>query len=396
VSRQSPALAELATATVARLREPGPSGRRPASAVVGIRTAAGEAVAADGWAELPTAGAPGTPMSPDLLLDVASVTKVAVTTTLAMLLTDAGSLDLGTPAARYLPALADDVRREITVEQLLTHTAGLRPWWPLYVEQTDRDRALAAAAGLPLAAAPGTTWCYSDLGLMLAGQVIEAVTGLGLAEAFATMVAAPLGLTARYGPVPPAEAAASADSDAYEHAMIATGTPYPVPYRPADFPGWRTGPMRGTANDGNAAHALAGVAGHAGLFATVADLLRLGSALRGGEVVRGSTLARFATPSRLNPDQAVGFRRTRLDAGVTLLHHGGFTGTFLAVGLETELVIAGGAMRLYGTLGPIPAHGAPADRTGLLVSQRIHDHLLDAARTALAPTALPATILEER
>jgi serine-type D-Ala-D-Ala carboxypeptidase len=112
--------------------------------------------------------------------------------------------------------------------------------------------------------------------------------------------------------------------------------------------------------------------------------------------VRGSTLARFATPSRLNPDQAVGFRRTRLDAGVTLLHHGGFTGTFLAVGLETELVIAGGAMRLYGTLGPIPAHGAPADRTGLLVSQRIHDHLLDAARTALAPTALPATILEER
>lgn len=396
MSRQPRPLAELATATAGRLREPGASGRRPASAVVGIRTAAGEAVAADGWAELPTAGRPGTPMSPDLLLDVASVTKVAVTTTLAMLLTDAGSLDLDTPAARYLPALDHDVRREITVEQLLTHTAGLQPWWPLYVEQTDRDRALAAVAGLPPAAAPGTTWCYSDLGLMLAGQVIEAVTGLGLAEAFATMVAAPLGLTARYGPVPPAAAATSADSDAYEHAMIATGTPYPVPYRPADFPGWRTGPARGTANDGNAAHALAGVAGHAGLFATVSDLLRLGSALRGGDVVTGSTLARFATPSRLNPDQAVGFRRTRLDGGVTLLHHGGFTGTFLAIGLETELVLAGGAMRLYGTLGPIPADGTPVDTTGLPTSQQIHDHLLDAARTALAPAVLPATTLEER
>lgn len=396
MSRWNPALSELATATVARLRQPGASGHRPASAVVGIRTASGEAVAADGWAELPTADRRGTPMSPDLLLDVASVTKVAVTTTLAMLLVDAGSLHLETPAARYLPALDHGVRREITIEQLLTHTAGLRPWWPLYVEQTDRDRALAAAARLPLAAAPGTTWRYSDLGLMLAGQVIEAVTGLGLAAAFATMVAAPLGLSARYGPVPPVEAAAGADSDAYEHAMIATGTPYPVPYRPADFPGWRTGPTRGTANDGNAAHALAGVAGHAGLFATVVDLLRIGSAVRGGEFVSGPTLARFALPSRLNHDQAVGFRRTRLDAGVTLLHHGGFTGTFLALGLATELVVAGGAMRLYGTLGSLRADGAPVDVTGLVPSQRIHDHLLDAARTALKPSTIPATTLEER
>jgi CubicO group peptidase (beta-lactamase class C family) len=383
-------LTELATATVARLRAPGASGRRPASAVVGIRTAAGDAIAADGWARLPGAGEAGVPMSPDLLLDVASVTKVAATTALAMLLVDAGELDLATPAWRHLPALDDDVRRRITVEQLLTHTAGLRPWWPLYVEHADRAGALAAAAALPLAAEPGTTWCYSDLGLILAGQVVETITGRGLAEAFATMIAGPLGLTARYGPVPPDTAVTSADSDAYEHAMIATGTPYPTPYSPTDFAGWRTGPVRGTANDGNAAHALAGVSGHAGLFATVADLLRLGSALRGG-FVTAPTLARFATPSRLNPDQAIGFRRTRLEGtDLTVLHHGGFTGTFLGVGLETELVVAGGAMRLAGTLGPVPTAGA-ADTTGLLTSQQIHDHLLDAARAALE-----LDILEER
>lgn len=395
MSRPFQALTEVATRTVARLRAPDAPGRRPASAAVGIRTAAGQAVAVDGWAVLPGAGEPGTPMSRDLLLDVASVTKVAATTTLAMLLVDAGELDLDTPAARYLPALDRDVRRRITLEQLLTHTAGLQPWWPLYVEHTDRAAALAAAAGLPLAAEPGTTWCYSDLGLMLAGQVVETVTGLGLAEAFATMIAQPLGLTARYGPVPPSAAATSADSDAYEHAMVGTGTPYPVPYRPTDFAGWRAGPVRGAANDGNAAHALAGVSGHAGLFATVDDLLRLGSAVRGGEVVTDATLARFATPSRLHPEQAVGFRRTRLEeAGVTLLHHGGFTGTFFAVGLEAELVVAGGAMRLHGTLGPIPAAGAFADTTGLLQSQQIQDHLLDAARTALELAA--PTILEER
>ena len=168
-----------------------------------------------------------------------------------------------------------------------------------------RDVALERAQRLPIASRPGTAWCYSDLGPILAGRIVEQVTTLGLADAFRTLVAEPLGLAARYGPIPAARAAASADSDAYEFGMVASGRPYPVPFTAGQFPGWRNRPLRGEVNDGNAAHALGGVAGHAGLFATVGDLLRLGAAVRGGDFIPAPVLARFADPRR-RPSRAGG------------------------------------------------------------------------------------------
>jgi CubicO group peptidase (beta-lactamase class C family) len=379
-------------ATVDGLLALGGEGAHPASAIAAVRTAAGTQVAAGGWAQLPAAGAAGVPMSADLLIDLASVTKVAATTAAAMVLTAGGQLDPAAPVRRYLPAFRGGGKDDITVEQLLTHTAGLRPWWPLYCEPGDRAAALERAQALPLAAPPGTAFEYSDLGLILAGHVVERVTGTGLADAFASLVAAPLGLTARYGPVPASRAAASADSDAYEFAMVATGRPYPVPYTTAAFAGWRDHELRGVVNDGNAAHALAGVSGHAGLFATVADLLTLGAALRAGDLGGRAVLARFAAPSPDAPERALGFRRRVLDAGgerLTLLSHGGFTGTFFGFALERELVVAGGAMRLYGTVGPIRDDGPGPDGAGLAVSADVHDLLLDGARRVL--TGQPAT-----
>src|SRR5262249_39549070 len=148
-----------------------------------------------------------------------------------------------------------------------------------------------------------------------------------LADAFRRLVAEPLGLTAVYGPVPAERAAAGADSDAYEFGMVATGNPYPVPFTANGFAGWRNGELRGVVNDGNAAHARGGVAGHAGLFATVDDLLTLGAALRGGDFVPHAVLNRFATANPVHPEQAVGFRDRRLEAGgetLTVLYHGGF------------------------------------------------------------------------
>ena len=383
-------------ATVGGLLALGGEGAHPASAIAAVRTAAGTQVAAGGWAQLPAAGAAGVPMSADLLLDLASVTKVAATTAAAMVLTAGGQLDPAAPVRRYLPAFRGDGKDDITVGQLLTHTAGLRPWWPLYCEPGDRDAALERAAALPLAAPPGTGFEYSDLGLILAGHVIERVTGAGLADAFASLVAAPLGLTARYGPVPAGRAAASADSDAYEFAMVATGRPYPVPYSTGAFAGWRDHELRGVVNDGNAAHALAGVSGHAGLFATVADLLTLGAALRAGDLGGRAVLARFAAPSPVAPERALGFRRRVLALGpggggerLTLLSHGGFTGTFFGFALERELVVAGGAMRLYGTVGPIRDDGPGPDAASLAASADIHDLLLDGAHRVL--TGQPAT-----
>ncbi len=381
---------------VERLLALGREGSHPASAVAGVRTAAGTTVAQGGWARLPAAGVPGQPMTAETLLDLASVTKGAATTTLIMLLVADGQLRLDTQARRYLPSFTGDGRDDVTVEQLLTHTAGLRPWWPLYCEATDRDTAFERAQRLPLASRPGTTWSYSDLGLILAGGVVERVTALGLGDAFGTLVAGPLGLTARYGPVPAPRAAASADGDAYEFGMVATGRPYEVPFTAGQFAGWRDRPLRGEVNDGNAAHALDGVAGHAGLFATAGDLLRLGAAIRGGDFVPAPVLDRFAAPVAVHPEQAIGFRRATVAGGrVTLLYHGGFTGTYFALGLEDELVIAGGAMRLYGNLGPIPPEGRCSDVRPLVAVADIQNVLLDAGLRAFEQSAAHATTAEE-
>jgi CubicO group peptidase (beta-lactamase class C family) len=386
------------TRAVERLLALGRAGTHPASAIAGVRTAAGTTVAAGGWAQLPSHGAPGQPMTTQMLLDLASVTKVAATTTLIMRLVADGQLTLQAPAHRFLPSFTGAGKDDITVEHLLTHTAGLPPWWPLYCEAGDRDAALERAQSLPLSSGPGMAWCYSDLGLILAGRIVERVTALRLADAFRQMVAEPLGLRARYGPVPAPAAAASADSDAYEFAMVATGRPYPVPFTTGQFPGWRNRPLRGEVNDGNAAHALGGVAGHAGLFATVGDLLSLGAAVRGGDFIPPPVLARFAAPTAIHPEQAVGFRRRRAQAGGTvrtLLYHSGFTGTYLAIGLEDELVVAGGAMRLYGTVGPIPAGGPHPDASHLAAGTDIQSVLLDAATAAYGHASTYATPAEE-
>lgn len=372
--------------TVEHLLNLGTEGHHPAAAIAGVRSCYGTQVAAGGWAQMPGT-APGTPMTRDTLLDLASVTKVACTTTLAMRLNADGLLHLDAPVQNYLPNFRGEGKADVTVEQLLTHTAGLRPWWPLYCETVDRHDAMKTAQALPLVAKPGTVWTYSDIGLILAGCIVEQVTALDLTDAFRLMVAEPLGLSATYGPVPAGQAAASADSDAYEFAMVATGQPYAVPFTTNRFTGWRNHTLRGVANDGNTAHALAGVSGHAGLFGTVDDLLDLGAALFAGDLAPRSTLERFAVGSSVNPEQALGYRRLALDADgerLTVLYHGGFTGTFFAFALERELVLAGGATRLYGTTGSLPDRGAASDFAHLVSAQEIHGVLLCAAQRTLA------------
>lgn len=386
-------VADLATS---RLLAAGEPGHHPASAVVGVCAGDHRATAAVGWAELPMADAPGEPVTADMLLDFASVTKVAVTTTLAMMLVEGGQLRLEERVQRYVADFRDGAKADVTVEQLLTHTGGLQPWWPLYLQTRDRSGALGLAAALPLAASPGSAWIYSDLGMMLMGRIIEEIMGSRLDDAFAAMVASRLGISARFGPVDHRLAATSADGDTYEYRMVDTGQPYPVPFEAGDFAYWRDRPLRGEVNDGNAAHALDGVSGHAGLFATADDLLVLAGALQGGDLVGRHVLERFAEPSALNSEQAVGFRTTTLQqdgAPVRMLMHGGFTGTFLAFGVDQPVAVAGGAMRLYGTLGPIagvddtgasahPAETGPAV-AHLVQATTIRSIMLDAAQELL-------------
>ena len=326
----------------------------PAGAVVGVWSGGVTAVASGGCAVLPGSGRDARPMTPDTRLDLASVTKVASTTAIAMRLVASGDLDLDRPVAAYLPGLGGDHAR-VRVRHLLEHTSGLPPWLPLYCRTTDRDEALRLASTAPLQSQPGARWTYSDLGMITLGGVLERVTGLRQDDAFAALVAGPLGLQRTgYGPVPASEAAASGDSDLIEREMVSSGTPYRVDARVEDFAGWRREPQVGVVNDGNAAHALEGVAGHAGLFSTVPELLGLGRALVDTTVVPPDVVDTFTRPLAVAPNRALGFRLATLTlAGeeVPLAVHGGFTGTHLAVALDRDLVIAVAATRLHGTTG---------------------------------------------
>lgn len=370
-------------ATACALMGLGGQDSRPAGAVVGTIDDAGAlCAAAAGWAVLPrdaddvhplvespaarlaarSEARPRTAARMDArcLIDVASVTKMASTTMLAMMLVDAGELRLDDAVCRYLPGFADGDKSRVTVRQLMTHTAGLRPWWPLYCETTRRDEALRVMERLPLAAAPGSTWRYSDLGMSLMGFVIERITGHTIGHTFDEMIARPLNLTGGYGPCLSAariaDIAGSYDSDAYEYAMILTKTPYDVPYTVDDFDGWRGRWTPGTVNDGNAAHALGGESGHAGLFASVPDLLDIARAAWQERLFSHDVLDAFSQPVPIHPAQAVGFRHAVVDVDgreETVLYHPGFTGSWFGFILARHVAVAGGAMRLYGGLGMI-------------------------------------------
>ncbi|WP_425825577.1 serine hydrolase domain-containing protein [Streptomyces fractus] len=352
--------------------------------------ATGTVLAAAGWARLPDGAVPGEPMTTDLLFDLASVTKMVATTAVAMRLVAAGRLDVDAPVGRHLagfrlkplrrlrngelggaphaigrrrpgPGIAD--RTHVTAAHLLTHRSGLPPWWPLYCRTTDRETALDLAERLPLDTPPGTHRAYSDVGFMLLGRLVERITGTDLATSFRQWVADPLALPhTRYGPVPPATAAVSSDGDGIEAHMVQSGRPYPTPCTTADFTGWRTGPVRGAAADCNTAHALAGVSGHAGLFAPLDELLRLASALVHDEsFVPAAVRSRFlAVADPRNPEQGLGFRRFTMDTPggpVPMVGHDGFTGTHVAVATDRPLAVALAATRL---------HGTRTDRVGLV------------------------------
>ncbi|WP_232664560.1 serine hydrolase domain-containing protein [Pseudonocardia sp. TRM90224] len=299
------------------------------------------------------------PLTAGTSFDMASITKVVATTGSLMALADDVRLD--DRVGRFLPGFVADA----TVEDLLLHRAGLWDWWPSYCdarcvdegERADEGRRLARE--LPLRYEPGSGRHYSDIGFMLLGQVVEAVTGCRLADAVAELVLRPVGMehTAFAAPVGDSASTSGADGvaagsqgDDIERRMLATGEPHPVPRGPADFDGWREHLIVGEVNDGNAFHTFGGVSGHAGLFSTVEDLLRFGQALcAGGRPWRPDVLAAYLAAGP-DPGQSRGFRSWSTTVGTctaTAYGHPGFTGTTVAV---------------------LPEHGA----TVVLATNRLH------------------------
>ena len=197
------------------------------------------------------------PMTADTVFDLASLTKVVATLPAVLQLAGRAEVGLDERACRYLPAFAGPGKDQVTVRQLLLHTSGLPDGRKYYRRLRDPAEIRAAVLAEPLVARPGEVFCYSDVGFITLGELAAAVAGRELDELVQEVVCAPLGMTAtRY--LPPGEWAGR------------TAATEPV--------GGRA--KVGVVHDENT-EAMGGVAGHAGLFGTAADLARYASVWAG-------------------------------------------------------------------------------------------------------------------
>ncbi len=193
--------------------------------------------------------APGSrPVDLHTIYDIASLTKVFTATAVLRLL-DQGALDLHAPAGRYLPHFR---LPNVTIFHLLTHTSGLDIRLSVH-RHKGRAGVLDAVYRAMPARPPGTTVAYTNVNSLLLGEIVAQLCGQALDQALHTLVIAPLGLRDTFF-CPPA-------------ALLPRIAPTEVDES------WRGSLVHGSVHD-ESAHALGGVAGHAGLFSTATDLFR--------------------------------------------------------------------------------------------------------------------------
>jgi CubicO group peptidase (beta-lactamase class C family) len=202
---------------------------------------------------------------PHTVFDVASVTKVAATTAMAMLLFERILLSLDQPIGNLLPEFvaaepSDSLKRDVTVRMLLAHSSGLPGWAPLYQTCEDRESLLRACYAMPLSHRPMATAEYSDIGFILLGEALERIAGEPLNAFCARELFSRLNMTQTQFQPPPE-------------------IRNEIPPTELDL-AFRRGRVQGEEQDENC-WVMGGVAGHAGLFSTVPDLLRFAQCMLG-------------------------------------------------------------------------------------------------------------------
>ena len=280
------------------------------------------------------------PISPETAYDIASISKVVATTTAAMILAERGALEIDTPLGDLLPGFvvgrsSGERARHITIRHLLAHNSGLPGYVELFRNARTQEDLVRACLQLPIEAEPGTRAEYSDPGFILLGKALEAVMRESLATWVRREIFTPLQLRstdyvpapARRDLIPPTE-----EDQGFRHRRI-----------------------QGEVQDENA-WVLKGVAGHAGVFSNIPDLLRFaGSVLTAArnderssdpKLFCSQTLERFA--ERQGPagsSRALGWDTPSENSSAgshfssRSIGHLGYSGCSLWIDLDAEIAV---------------------------------------------------------
>jgi CubicO group peptidase (beta-lactamase class C family) len=274
------------------------------------------------------------PVGSGTVFDLASISKVVATTSMAMILYERGLLDLEMPVGGVVPEFVggssgdDPRRREVTFRRLLAHSSGLPAYEKLYLRATAKEELLRASLSVPLKKAPGTHAEYSDIGFILLGIALERIAEDALDRFCQREVFGRLGMVhTAFNPSPSwkSQIPPTADDQIFRKRVI-----------------------QGEVQDENAS-VMGGVAGHAGVFSSAADvgIFALAMLNSGATIVRPETLAEFTcrenspagTSRALGWDTPSAPSQSGKHFSPASFGHLGYTGTSLWIDPERKLSI---------------------------------------------------------
>ena len=342
-----------------------------ASVVVGRR---GAAVMEKGFGRLSWESGSNSVTAERTIYDLASLTKVVGTTTALMVLYDEGRIHLDDPVSKFVPGFSGGSKDQVTLRMLLEHRSGLPAGRDLWRIARTPAEARDAVIATPLVCEPNRCYEYSDLGADMLGFVVESVAGEPMDKFLEERVFGPLGMTdTGFRP-----------ADSLRARVAPTEVAPPRGY-----------PLKGEVHDENA-YALGGVAGHAGLFSTAADLsvfaqmMLNGGEYNGTRIVADSTVALFtkrASGTRaLGWDTCGGSGSCGKYLGEDAYGHTGFTGTSLWIDPDRDMFVVLLTNRVH----------EPKARRPAKVIADVRADLADAAALAVTdyadgPMAMPST-----
>jgi uncharacterized protein YbbC (DUF1343 family)/CubicO group peptidase (beta-lactamase class C family) len=225
------------------------------------------------------------PMTLDTIFDLASLTKVIATTSGAMKIFEDGKLRLSEKVTDYLPEFQGG-KSDITIRDLMTHFSGFRPDFDILPPFSGYDAGIHRALIETPQNPPGVRFVYSDTNFILLGEIVHRKSGKMLDEFTQEEIFKPLGMVDTQFKPPASLSGRIAPTEVDQ----ATGVPF-----------------RGVVHDPRA-RLMGGVAGHAGLFSTAADLSRfaemmLGMGTRDGVRIFSPLTVRKFTSPETPPDQ---------------------------------------------------------------------------------------------